>query len=76
MKPEPTYERIQRRVFGVLVPVFLAFLLVLDTTDANGLSSPYTPILLVLLVSYGSGLTAYVLKRLIGKTNGSDDQEN
>lgn len=67
MNHEPQYERVVRRTFGVLVPIFLAFLLVLDATDDSGLNSPYTPLLLVLLASYGSGLTAYVLKKAIGR---------
>lgn len=69
---ENPWERLQRRVFGCIIPLFLAFLLIHDALDEDGLNDPYTPFLLVLLASYGTGLTAYVIK----KFGGGDDDKN
>jgi hypothetical protein len=76
MKPVSQFDHWQRRVLGVLIPALLMGLLILDATDSTGLNSPYTPLLLVLLVSYGSGLSAYVLKRWVGgaKDDETDDK--
>lgn len=72
MKPQTKYELWQRRMLGVGIPLLLAFLLITDALDEEGLNSVYTPLLLVLLASYGSGLTAYVIKRVIGKSDDGD----
>lgn len=74
MKQDQSFDRWQRRLLGVLTPALLAALLLIDALDKSGLDSPYTPILLVLLASYGSGLTAYVIKKVIGRDDGSSDQ--
>ena len=72
---ETPWERTQRRVFGCIIPIFLAVLLVHDAFDNDGLNDPYTPFLLLLLASYSTGLTAYILKKYVGGKDEDSGQD-
>jgi hypothetical protein len=67
-----SFEEFRDRSFGVLVPLFLGYLLALDAQDGHIDSE----VLVVVLAGYGTGLAAAVIRRLTGMSPPKEEDDD